>query len=207
MDPIGILEGLEDQQLDFHQATGVLPAAGLVAPDEAPQNPRVADPVVLPPDRPMIQFGDRHVLLDQLNVLVVLDQVLGDPRSGPVGAGLVGQFALGSDDAVMDDLVVGVRIDHGDLVAPLGRLHRVLLGVGDPELAHRLEILDCRVHAGDLKGGQRVHAVHVRIEMKLLPLVDRHRQPIRLLAVQGRHHSHFGRHLECSLEARFFCHS
>ena len=50
MHPVGIVEGPEDQVLDVHQAAGVLPAPGLVAPDEAAQDAGVADRVVGPAD-------------------------------------------------------------------------------------------------------------------------------------------------------------
>ncbi len=47
-------------------------------------------------------LGHRHVLLDQLDVLVPLDEVLGDPGGRAVAAGLVGQLAAGRGDGVME---------------------------------------------------------------------------------------------------------
>ncbi len=103
-----------------HQAAGVLPAAGLIAPDEAAQDARVATRRTRPRRPPLSSICHGHVFVDELDVLVPLDQILGDPRRRRIAAGLVGRAAFGRGDGVMQHLVEGSSDDDLDLLQPLG---------------------------------------------------------------------------------------
>jgi len=158
MDPVGMVYALHDQLLLRHQAAGMLPAAGLVAPDETAQNPGLTDTVVFSGDGLLVQLPHRHELLDQLNILMFLNEVFRDPGRGAVAAGLVGELALGRGDGVVQQLVVRVISHDPDLLAPFRRLDNELLGVGNPELAHRLEVLNRGVQAAGLESIEGVPA-------------------------------------------------
>ena len=143
----GIVERPQDELLDVEQAGGVLPAAGLVAPDEAAQDAPVADRVVGPADRGRVEPGHGHVLLDEPDVVVVLDEVLRDPGRHPVALGPVGEGPARRRDRVARDPVVGIGAQDLDLVPPFGRRELGEVGVREPELAHVLEVLDRGVEA------------------------------------------------------------
>lgn len=125
---------------------------------------------------------------------MLLDEVFQSPGGGAVAAGLVGERAPGRVDRVVEQFVVRVVPDHFDFFPPLGRGDGVFLGVGNPELAHGLAVLDLGIQLGEAKRLQRVHAAHVGVEVIFLPLVDGDRQAIGFLARQGAQEAFFGGH-------------
>jgi hypothetical protein len=194
VDPAGIVEGPQDERLDVDEAGGVLPASGLVAPDEAAQDAVVADGVVGPADRHRVEPRHGHVLLDEPDVVVVLDQVLGDPRRHPVALGRVSQCPPRRGDGVPGHPVIGIGAEDLGIVPPLGGRELGEVGVREPELAHVLEVLDGCVQPEQAEGLEVADASEERVEMVLLPLVDGHGQAIGLLPGQGAEHPLFGGH-------------
>ncbi|HOR28904.1 MAG TPA: hypothetical protein PLS90_04225 [Candidatus Sumerlaeota bacterium] len=61
---------LDDQINDVVQASGVLPAPGLVSPDEPSQDAGVPNAIVQRLDRPAIQAWHRHEVADQVDILI-----------------------------------------------------------------------------------------------------------------------------------------
>ncbi len=195
MHPIGLVETAQDQVGDVDQARRVLPAAGLIAPHKAAQDAPIADAIVELVDRSGIERGHGHVFADQVDVLVPLDQVLGDPGRAPVAGRLVGQLPLGRGDRVVVHPVVWIVADDLYRVLPLGRGEFAGVRVRQPELPHILKVLYRGVHPKALKSLQVADPIEVFIEVIPLPLVHGHRQPIRLTAIERNEHSFFRVHL------------
>jgi len=97
-------------------------------------------------------------------------------------------------DFVVDDAMVRVVVHDHRLVAPLGRGELGEVGLDQPELPHRLEILDLGVHAEPLERLQRGDPPEVLLQVVRLPLVQRDGHPVRLAAVEGGQEAFFGGH-------------
>ena len=179
---------------DIVQAGRMLPAARLVAPHESAQDAGVADLGIAFGDRRGVERGDGHILADEVNILIVFDQVFGDPGRFPVTGGFISERAVRRVNDMMGDAVVRSTADRRDLVAPGRRVELGHIRVDQPELPHVLEVLDLRVQPDLLKSRQVGDAAHVSVQVIALPLVHRGRQPVRLFPVQCEHHAFFGVH-------------
>ena len=145
-----------------------------------------------------VKIGHGHVLADELDILVPLDEMLRDPGGPPVAVGLEGQFAAGCGDPVPEHPVVRIGIDLLDRIPPFpggGARH---IRTGAPELTHRLHVLDRRVHAEREEGLELGEAIEAGLAVIGLPLVDRDRQAVRLLTVESPHQAFAGRHGDVS---------
>ena len=195
VNPGGIVEGAKDEALHVDEASGVLPAPGLVAPDEAAQDAGLADRVVGPADRSQVETRHGHVLLDEPDVVIVLDQVFRDPGRHPVALGQVSQRPSRCGDRMPADPVIGVGAQDLRFVPPFGGRELREVGVREPELSHVLGVLNGRLEPEHPERFEVARAADERIEVILLPLVDGRGQPVGLLPGESAEQAFFGGHV------------
>ena len=188
--PVGVLEGLEDQlpgrPSGSRRAASSRPGRPRRSRAGCPRRRRGRTPRAI---ACLVQPGHRHVLVDQVDVLVPLDQVLGDPGGRAVGRRSCRSASPpGVMMRVVDDLVVRVGVDdRRSRRATRASARRTARRWGSRTGPSPRSTGSTRPCPSALNAVQGVHAAHVRVEVVLLPLVDGDRQPVGLPAIERPH--------------------
>ena len=185
MHPIRLFKCGIDQGCNIIQTGRMLPAAGLIAPDKPAEYAIVTNLVIFFIHRCNGQGSGRHVLTDQVDVLIMLDQIFRDPGGLPVSFTFVGQDSFRSFNGMMNDPLFRIIIDYQGNVLPGFRIEQRRIRIHHPELVHLLEILDLSIKPGFLEGLEVRCPTHVFIQMISLPLMNGNRQAIRFFTVES----------------------
>jgi hypothetical protein len=196
VDPIRFVETAQDQLLRIDEAGGVLPAAGLISPDEPAQNSLISEAVIGPVHGRRVEARHGHEFLDQADILVLLDQGLGDPGRHPVPGCFVGQPPPRRPDRMVIHPIIRLVADNLDFVAPFRAGDFGQVCVSGPELPDVLKGLDGGVESKHLEGLEVADPPKIGLQVVGLPLVDRGRESVGLLLPQGAEHPFLGGHAQ-----------